>query len=133
MIKIESKLFDYVIKTLKDYYGDNNNKWWIEGIPMSIRTDCSSRWERANRQGNTENQLYLIDHMAICHKNWDLFKDVISLDSPNKQNKTANTKWIKNLNDIRNITAHAAQGVLSKEQVTEVNQLYEKVLEYFPE
>ena len=131
--EIQSKLFFYVIETLQHHYGDNTDNWWIEGVPVNIRTNCSIRWERANRQGNTENQLFLLDYIEICHKNWDLFKDVISLDSPNKQNKTVNTKWIKNLNDIRNITAHPERGVLSKEQVTEINQLHEKVSEYFPE
>ncbi len=133
VIKIHLKLFDYVIKTLKHHYRGNTKEWWIQGIPLKIRQACVSRWEEGNRQGKEESELNLIDYIAICHNNWDLFKNVISLDSTNKQNKSANTKWIKNLNEIRKFTAHPERGVLSKEQVSYINQLHTKVLEYFPD
>ena len=131
--KIQLRLFDYVIGTLKKHYGTENKVWWTEGIPLKIRQQCMNRWEEKNREGEEEFQLYLINYIDICHKNWGLFKDVISLDARNKDNKDANTKWIKNLNDIRTITMHPERGVLTTDQVASVNELFDKVKEHFPE
>ena len=130
---IQRKLFDYVIGELKKHYGTENKVWWTEGVPLTIRQECAVRWEAENREGEQESQLYLINYINICHNNWGLFKDVISLDVRNKDNKKANTKWIKDLNEIRKITAHPERGVLTTEQVAFVNELSNKVNEHFPE
>lgn len=90
------------------------------------------RWHDKGRKGEEEAQLYLINYIGICHYNWNLFKQVISLDARNKDNKKANTKWIKRLNDIRNITAHPERGVLNTDQVAFVNEILEKVEKHFP-
>ena len=119
---IHRRLFKYVIGELKKHYGTEKKVWWTEGIPLTIRQECAVRWEAKNREGEEESQLYLINYIEICHKNWDLFKDVISLDARNKDNKKANTKWIKNLNEIRTITMHPERGVLTTDQVASVNQ-----------
>ena len=130
--KIQKRLFDYIIDTLKMHYGKENKTWWTKGIPVGIRKECAGKWEENNRKGKEESQLYLIDYVQICHQNWDLIKNVISLDKKNKYNKNENTKWIRNLNDIRNITMHPERGVLTTEQVKFVNEICEKVEQYFP-
>ena len=130
--KIQQRLFDYVMETLKSHHGLHNRAWWTEGIPRAIQKDCLVRWHDKGRKGEEESQLYLINYISICHHNWNLFKEVISLDARNKDNKNANTKWIKRLNDIRNITAHPERGALNKEQVAFVNACLEKVEKYFP-
>jgi DGQHR domain-containing protein len=130
--KIHRRLFDYVISTLKNEYGTHNKAWWTKGIPLPIRQDCTKEWEAKNREGDEENQLYLISYIDICIQNWDLVKDVISLDAKDKENKKANTKWIKGLNDIRQITTHPERGTLSTTQVAFVNEAFEKVEKYFP-
>lgn len=131
--KIHRKLFDYVIGTLKMHYGIHNKAWWTQGIPLKIRQECTVKWEANNREGDEEAQLFLINYIEICHSNWDLFKDVVSLDATDKQNKRANTKWIKDLNEIRQITAHPERGVLSTDQVAFVNEILEKVETYLPD
>lgn len=130
--RIQQRLFDYVVDTLKKYHGTENKLWWTEGIPGNIQRDCLVRWHDKGREGEEESQLYLINYINICHHNWDLFKAVISLDARNKDNKKANTKWIKQLNDIRNITAHPERGVLNTEQVAFVNECLVKVEKFFP-
>jgi hypothetical protein len=59
-------------------------------------------------------------------------KYVISLDTKDKDNKKENTKWIKDLNEIRKITTHPERGVLSTEQVAFVNEVYEKIGKFMP-
>ena len=131
--KIHRRLFDYVIETLKKHYGTQNKAWWTKGIPLKIRQDCTTDWEAKNREGEEESQLYLISYIEICRNNWDLVKDVISLDARDKNNKRASTKWINELNEIRKITTHPERGVLTTDQVVFVNELLDKVEKYFPE
>ncbi len=133
LMKIQRKLFDYVIGTLKKHYGTQNKEWWTKGIPLKIRLECTAKWEQNNRKGKEESQLYLIQYSDICLNNWGLFKDVISLNARDKNNKKANTKWIKDLNEIRNITMHPERGVLTTDQVALVNEFFDKVEKYFPD
>ena len=131
--KIHKRLSDYVIRTLKDHFGTHNDEWWKEGIPLNIRLHCVKEWEAKNREGEAESQLYLISYIDICIANWDLMSEVISLDTKDKDNKKANTNWIKDLNEIRKITTHPERGVLSTSQVDLVNKIFEKVERYMPE
>ena len=133
VLKIQKRLFDYVVGTLKKHYGTNQKMWWVKGIPSEIRQECSSRWEEKDRQGDEESELYLIDYIAICITNWDLVKDVISLDAKDKEAKKVNTIWIRKLNGIRNKVAHPEQGDLTTDQVASVNEIFEKVDKIIPE
>ena len=130
--KIHKRLFDHVVGTLKTHHGTKDKAWWTKGIPLKIRQSCTAEWEAKNRLGEEESHLYLINYIDICHHNWSLFKDVISLDKPNKDNKRENTKWIKDLNEIRKITTHPERGVLSTLQVAFVNECVDKVEQWFP-
>ena len=132
VLRIQKKIFDYVIGVLKQEYGTYQKDWWVQGVPSKIRIDCSSRWEAKNRDGAEEGQLYLQNYVEICIHNWDLVKGVISLESKDREAKTRNTKWINELNNIRNKVAHPEQGVLSTAQVTRVREIYDKVEQYFP-
>jgi DGQHR domain-containing protein len=132
VIRIQKRIFDYVIGVLKNEYGTLNKTWWVKGVPSKIRADCSSRWEEKNREGEEESQLYLQNYVEICIHNWHLIKDVISLDEKDKEAKTRNTKWIKDLNVIRNKVSHPEQGSLNADQVMRVTEIYDKVEKYFP-
>ena len=132
IINIQERLSAYVIATLKNKYGTHKKRWWVEGVPTKIRSDCSSRWEQKNREGNEEGQLYLQNYVDICIQNWDILKDVISLDANDKQATTANVKWIKSLKDIHDIVKHEERGPLDKEQTAFLRNLAEKVDKYFP-
>ena len=130
---IQRRLFGYIVGTLKEHYGTDNKAWWTKGIPLRIRQDCTARWEERNREDEEESHLYLINYIPICIHNWDLVKDVISLGARDKENKKVNTKWIKDLNEIRNITAHPERGILSTDQVAFVNKVCEKIEKYVPD
>ena len=133
VLRIQKRIFDYVIGILKQHHGTHKKAWWVEGVPSKIRKDCTGRWEDKNREGDEESELYLQNYVDICIHNWDLVKDVISLDARDKEAKKVNTKWIRDLNEIRNKVAHPEQGVLDAKQVEFVKDIYEKVEEYFPQ
>lgn len=130
--KIHKRLFDYVVESLKKHYGTEGKAWWTKGVPLKIRQKCTAEWEAKDRGGEEESHLYLIDYIEICQHNWDLFKDVISLGKRNKENRRENTKWIKDLNEIRKITTHPERGVLTTDQVAFVNECVDKVEQHFP-
>ena len=129
---IQGKLFSYVIETLKEHYGTENKAWWTKGVPLPIRQQCTTAWEAKDREGQEESNLYLIGYLDICSENWDLFKDVISLGEKDKNDRKKCTKWIRELNELRNITAHPERGVLSSTQVSFVDQIADKCGSYLP-
>ena len=133
VFRIQERLFDYVVGVLKGEFGTDNKAWWVKGVPIGIRVDCSRRWEEKNREGDEESQLYLQNYVDICIHNWNLVKDVVSLGAKDLQDKKRNTKWIKELNDIRNRVSHPERGVLNPEQVVRVREIYGRVEEYFPQ
>lgn len=132
VMEIQKRLFDYVIGALKAKYGTIKKAWWVEGVPVDIRIACSKRWEENNRDGDEESQIYLQNYVDICIQNWDLVRDVVSLGERDKANKKRNTKWIKDLNEIRNKVAHPERGPLEKAEVERVQEIYGLVEEHFP-
>ncbi len=133
VIEVHRKLFQYVMDALKRHYGEDNKRWWTEGIPLKIRQDCTAEWEAKQREGSEEEHLYLISYIDICHQNWDLVREVISLDAPDKSNKRKCTTWIRQLNDIRKITTHPERGILTTDQVSMVEEIHSKVRNHFPD
>ncbi|MFQ5674624.1 MAG: DGQHR domain-containing protein [bacterium] len=128
--KINKRLFDYVIGRLKEVFGEDS--WWIEGVPLTIRHNCVNERETNKRAGKKEEYLYLRNYVDISIANWEIMKDVISLDAKDKSAKKKNVRWINELNEISKKTKHPEKGPLSTEQVARVNELYEMVEHYFP-
>lgn len=131
--EIHRRLSDYVLNALKSHYESLNQNWWTEGVPLQIRLKCSKEWEEKKQAGKVEEQLYLIDYIDICHNNWEVLRDVVSLDEPDIQNKKKNTKWIKDINEIRQKTTHPEHGPLSSEEVAYINSIFVKVEQYLPD
>ena len=129
---IHGKLFSYIIETLKENYGTKDKAWWIKGVPLDIRKKCTAEWEAKDRQDTEESNLYLISYIEICRDNWNLFKEVISLGEKDRDNSKKCTKWIRDLNELRKITAHPERGVLSTTQVSFVHEIAETFDRYVP-
>ena len=134
ILEIHKKLYEFVVTTLKKHFGSREDEWWVKGIPLKIRQECASLWEEKNRSGEVHSTLFLSHYETICKhgQNWEIFKDVISLDERDKKNKNKNSKWIWELNNLRQITAHPERGPLNKIQVSRVNEIYNKVQQFFP-
>ena len=134
ILEIHENLYKYVVTTLKNHFGPSEDEWWVNGIPLNIRKECASLWEEKDRLGEVHSTLYLSQYERICKhdRNWEIFKDVISLDEKDKKNKNKNTKWMMEINNFRQITAHPERGPLNKTQVSRVNEIYNKIQQYFP-
>lgn len=132
VMEIQKRLFEYVIDALKAAYGTTGKAWWLKGVPMKIRADCSKRWEENNREGDEEGQLYLQNYVDICIQNWHLVKGGVSLGAKDKEDKKRNTKWIRDLNDIRNRVSHPERGALDRAQVDRVREIHGLVEAHIP-
>jgi DNA sulfur modification protein DndB len=121
--EIQARLFDVVIKKLKKKFED---RWWYDGIPKNVRTECTKKHEEEGGIKDKEQYLYLIGYKKIAHSNWELFKDYFSFLE--KGGKDKQLKWLDDLNPIRNITHHREKWPATKKQVRLVREIHSKIM-----
>lgn len=128
IVEINQILYDDVVTTLRAQYGEVRDKWWISGVPTSIRNECDLRF---NNEGDVARDrwqyLLLIDYAKIVvHEgNWDLFKDRYNFYG--KGAKGTLVRWVGRISKARNITHHAEKGPLSRDEVEYVKCVHELV------
>ncbi len=127
IVEIEDKLFKTTISELKLKFTDNENAWWFNGIPPTIRTTCGDRYEKDNGKKEKHQYLNLIDLHKIAFKNWDIFQKYYSFTKDGGKEKQL--KWLVELNDIRNITHHRPKWPATKDQVSKVREIYVQLME----
>ncbi|WP_316760045.1 DGQHR domain-containing protein [Pedobacter aquatilis] len=101
-----------VKEKLEQEYGKN---WFKKGVPEKIYSDAISLAAKKNREIEEEedekepwDQLHLIDYREIILKNWQkLFEKNFTKPGEEKVgNKESKTKWMVELNRIRNENSH---------------------------
>ena len=102
-----------------------------EAIPLG-QTKIEGESDRKDREGDEEDYLNLIHFQTIALHNRDLMKKKFSLGHKDTSAKNKRVMWIKELNDIRNITHHGPKGVLHVDQVAFVKQVADMVDMHFP-
>jgi DNA sulfur modification protein DndB len=109
--RIEKMLQRVVIEELKREFGDDENGWWIEGVPKPVRLEVGRRQEEDDAQrGGKENYFDLIHYKRIATDNWNLFRDLLSFGKPGA-GKEKGTAWLNDLNEKRKIVSHASSAV----------------------
>ncbi|MFH1216667.1 MAG: DGQHR domain-containing protein [Pseudomonadota bacterium] len=130
MESIQERLFTVTIRVLKDHYKENEEQWWYEGIPETVRTECSKRCELDKGAKNREQYFFLIDYKTIAAFRWeDLFNKYYSFSKDGGKEKQL--KWLVDLNQIRTITHHREKWPATKDQVAFVREIHAKVMEKF--
>lgn len=119
--KIEISLQGFIVEELKTQYGINEEKWWYDGVPSTIRTKVTNRMEdEKNKRGGKEFYFDLIDYKKIIVENWAIFEDVFAFGKGNKEKRT---EWIDFANETRKIVAHASSGkTVSTEDCNKVKE-----------
>jgi DGQHR domain-containing protein len=120
-------IFEDVIATLQHYFGTEQEKWWMSGIPKGIRNDCDQRYNDANDGRERWRYLTLINYAEILMygQNWELFKDYY--DFYGKGKKASRVRWIQLINKSRTVTHHAEKGPLKKKDVEYVRLVHQLV------
>lgn len=112
--EIENEYLKVVVRQkLEDEFG---KAWFKKGVPEKIYSDASALAARKNREIDNEeeekepwDQLHLIDYREIILKNWQkLFESTFTKPGEEKISggKEAKTKWMVDLNRIRNENYH---------------------------
>jgi len=126
--RIEVSLKAFVIEELKAEFSTDENSWWQEGVPKSVRLEVSKRVESDdNKRGCREAYFDFIDYRTIVQNNWPVFQKLLGYgkksDSKDKQ-----TKWMVDINEWRNQVAHASSGVVLKIDTLSQLEAYEQWL-----
>ncbi len=117
---LEQKLQEFIIKTLKLEYGDNDaDPWWFSGVPVQIRTKASGRLEEEQGKGKREHYLDLVDFRVITLNNWTLFQETLAFGKSGSKEKR--TEWMQKLNEMRKVVMHPAkQQTITFEQLAQL-------------
>lgn len=119
--KIELKLQSTVLSGLKDDFGEEGDRWWYEGIPLSIRTKAMQRHEEDyGKRGGKEFYLDLIDYRPIVLARHPLFSKTLCYQQAGN-GKEKQTSWITEVNEVRRIVSHASSGQrVTSDQLSQV-------------
>ncbi len=124
--KINLILYADVLKTLKVEFGEAKDAWWWNGIPQTTREKCDIQVNRDNGVKERHQYLSLADYQTIVLNNWPLFET--RYDFGTKGKKADKVNWIGHLNKIRQTTHHPEKGLISKDEVVYVKDVYENVV-----
>lgn len=106
--ELERNLHLFVISKLKQRFGEDEETWWVEGVPVQIRQECQSRRESNSDRKEVTTYMYLIDLKIIIDKNWNLFEEdhaKVRILYPDCQKKKF-LSYLGQLNEIRNRYSH---------------------------
>lgn len=123
--RIEVLLKKVVMDELKQEFTTDENAWWQEGIPKPIRLEVAKRQENDdNHRGTREAYFDLIDYRNVALANWTVFQNLLGYGKKN-DSKDKQTKWMVEVNDLRNQVAHASSGVMLKSDALAQLEEYE--------
>lgn len=126
--RIEVLLKKAVMDELKQEFTTDENAWWQEGIPKPIRLEVAKRQENDdNRRGIREAYFDLIDYRNVALANWTVFQNLLGYGKKN-DSKDKQTKWMVEVNELRNQVAHASSGVMLKTDALAQLEEYEEWL-----
>ena len=117
--RIQPRLQELVVDTLKSVYGENVNQWFGQGVPVNVRTKISNRIAASDRPDyeSPERSMDIVDYRNIIEakNNWHRFEKFLSQGEGNKANRT---KWLQKFNQIRIAVMHPDRGeVVNREQL----------------
>lgn len=102
--EIEESLRAFIPRVLQNEYGDNEDIWWVQGVPEDIRIKCAESWEQGGRKSKIYCYTYPVQLMKIMDKNWRIFEPYCKQYIQSKRDFLDN---IQQFNIIRNeVTAH---------------------------
>jgi DNA sulfur modification protein DndB len=122
---IETILQETTMEVLTSEFGDGDEQWWVMGVPKSVRTSASTRYEEDDgKRGHRKFYFDLIDYRKIACDNWSLFEGLYGYGKASGKEKK--TQWLVTVNDARKVVAHASSGrTLSLEEFEKLQSIEE--------
>ena len=133
--ELELQMHKFILRELREEYGEEkiggHPKWWREGVPARVRSDCVDKQEKDRKPKDYPWQyLSLINNRDIVMhpKVWSKrFEAAFTFGE--KGNKEKKTMWMVDLNDIRNTTHHVIKGVCTRDEVEQVRADHRHVID----
>jgi DNA sulfur modification protein DndB len=129
--EMQERLFSYTLEKLKGKYGEVDKAWWFRGVPEKVRLACMEAYEKDKGQRDPEQYICLINYRDIAVNSWDIFQTLFTLGE--NGNRKDGTKWMVELNTIRNITHHREKWPASKDQVKRIREIHQKLMKCLEE
>ena len=108
--EIEQTVQRIVVQELKQNFQADGDAWWVDGVPKSVRLAVSQRYESDDmKRGSREAYFDLLDYRRIALDQWPIFQNILGFGKKN-ESKDRQTKWLVEVNEIRNVVAHASSG-----------------------
>lgn len=116
--ELETTLHQFVRDVLVDSLGEDEQDWWVKGVPTQIRAECAMRREEDPAREDVYRYTYLLDLRTIVDKNWAMFEHHLQSARPHLKSKGDFLKSIARLNDLRNRVAHPIRMSVSDEDLS---------------
>lgn len=123
--RIETTLQETTMEVLIGEFGEQDDKWWLLGVPKGVRTSASTRFEEDDgKRGHRKYYFDLIDYRKIACDNWNLFEGLLGYGKASGKEKK--TSWLTTVNDARKVVAHASSGkTLTLEELEKLQSIEE--------
>lgn len=117
MPELQLKIQHASLRLLRSTYGDGEDNWWRQGVPLKVRTEVAARREANERGGKLEQFFELLDYKAIASvsQHWETFKPFFAMGP--KQGKDASLSWFDRLSELRNRISHPERGAVSDDEL----------------
>jgi len=133
--EIETSLKSTIKEKLEEEFQKN---WFKKGVPEKVYTDAVSMAAKKNREIDDEedekepwDQLHLIEYREIILKNWQkLFENLYTKPGEEKLSggKDNKTKWIVELNRIRNENYHTYY--VTSDELSYIEEIFDWLIEH---
>jgi DGQHR domain-containing protein len=122
---IEQILQKSILAELKSEFGPDEQDWWFNGVPKSVRKKIDDRInDEGGKKGGREQNFDLIDYREVIQANWPLFETTFAHGKGSKENRT---KWISEVNELRKPVMHASRGTslpITEEQLAVLQETH---------
>ena len=115
---IETTIHTYVSEQLKaslqvpnisDVEADQD-AWWTQAVPETVKRDCNQRWEENSRQGHSYDYTDFKHLWEIIERNWPIFSNKFTDLYPGNTKQQVGAD-LRKINLIRNKVMHPVRGI----------------------
>ena len=131
---IEDAVRAVTFKVLERKYVEEDDSWWRDGVPQSVRGPAAQKAEMSEERGVGHQFLDLLDYKRIAEqsKNWRDFEAIWTVDK-GARSKNDKLAWMDQLNRIRNRLFHSGRRHVTSEEVVFLEDVWVHVEEQLEE
>lgn len=103
---IENGLHDCLKETLQKHFGESEDQWWVQAVPLQIRTECAKRREEDDVRDELCTYTNFIDLRTIVQKNNKVFEHNLRRIRSNSYSERDFLEGLVEANNIRRRVMH---------------------------